>query len=386
MTGDIALGAPVQLTVDKGRKTEYGAGMSVAKGAECFVVVPKHVIEGSRKITVTDQERRSAEAVRFADASDGSDAALIKLQPGSNVSCAEDWDDGSRGQAMLQDAGFLVARKVKDGSVQQRRLFLNGTTSTTMTLTPYDATKLNALVEGDSGSSVYAGNALVGMILNVDTATGAATALNQSQLHGLFGSMVLDSGQKSVYLHPVIYRNAENRYATVALQGFVSERTTLQVVDLPSNVKAANLRALRYGKPVENPPNVDYVISTQIIDFRARNEANPNYDRKAADESNFGKQLLNSMSNKSVRYINVSNVDVEVTIEMPESQQQMRNIIRREYKVPLSDKIDQRKLPSDLQTRAAVESVSAMMLSAGMPVIQGEEPEPKKKTLLDLFR
>ena len=40
-----AKAAPVHVEANKGRFQEHGAGISVGKGSECFVVVPQHVVE-----------------------------------------------------------------------------------------------------------------------------------------------------------------------------------------------------------------------------------------------------------------------------------------------------------------------------------------------------
>ena len=379
-----AVSAPVQVTVDNGRSLEYGAGISVGKGPDCFIVVPKHVVEVALTITITDSKRRSAQAHPFADAPDGIDATLLKVEADHSLDCPEDWDDGTQGSSVVQEAQFLIARKVKEGGVQQQRLFLNSESSNEITLTPYDSTKTNTLSEGDSGSSVYAMNALVGMILNVETETGTATAIKQTQLHSLFGSMVLEQGQQTVYVQPVYFRNQENRYATVGLLDLIDTRTTLRLVDLPAEVKTANLAATLYGKSATFPDDVDYVVSTSIIDYRSRREDNPNYKASAATESNFGQQILNSVTNKGVRYFNVSNVDVEVTIHFPKEGEQLRSIVRREYTTPLTNKIDTRQLVNDLQARAAVEAVHATMVDVGMPVIE-EQKEQKQNSLLNLF-
>lgn len=372
--------APVHIEVDTGRAQEHGAGISVGKGSECFIVVPLHVVEFARSIMVTDSGGRSAVA-RPYQAPDGVDAALLKVENGHTLDCPEDWDDGSAGEAMLPEADFLISMKVKQGgSKQRRRGFLGEESSTTMTVQPFSASKSDRHIEGDSGSAIYAKNRLVGMIVAVNTATGEGLAIKQSQLHALFGNLVLEQSVQRALINPVYYRNREDRYATIGIKDFVDTETSLQVVMLDSQAAAANLQNVRRGIPPVYPDNLDYIVSTSIIDNRARNEQNPNYKASAAKEKNFGKQLLNSLGSRTHRYIYVSNIDVEVQIVHPEDNEQMTHIAQLEYKVPLTDDIDQNALRKELPARAAVDALRETMVKYGLPVIAQKDNEQEEPT------
>lgn len=372
--------APVHVEANKGRFQEHGAGISVGKGQECFVVVPQHVVELARSILITDGNGRSAEA-RPYQAPDGVDAALLKVESGHTLDCPEDWDDGSAGEAMLPEAEFLISTKVKQGgSKQRRRGFLGEESSTTMTVQPFSASKSDRHIEGDSGSAIYAKNRLVGMIVAVDTATGEGVAIKQSQLHALFGNIVLEQSVQRALINPVYFRNREDRYATIGIKDFVDAETTFQVVMLDSQAAAANLQNIRRGIPPVYPDNLDYIVSTSIIDNRARNEQNPNYKASASREKNFGKQLLNNLGNRTHRYIYVSNIDVEVQIVNPEDNEQMTHIAQLEYKVPLTDDIDQNALRKELPARAAVDALRETMVKYNLPVIARQDNEEKEET------
>ncbi len=374
--------APVHIEIDTGRSQEYGAGISVGKGSECFVVTPLHVVEIARTIMVTDRNGHSANAVMY-QAPDGVDAALLKVESGHSLDCPEDWDDGTSGGLAIQEADFLVSKKVKQRGMQQRRFFLGGESTTTMSLQPFSSGDADRLIEGDSGSSVYAKNMLVGMIVSVDTATGAGHALKQSQLHALFGNLVLESSVKLALVNPVYYRNTENRYATIGVRDFFEAKTPLDVMELSPAATAANLQNAKRGIAPTYPDNADYVVSSSIIDSRSRREVNPNYKASASNESNFGKQLLNSMQSRSVRYILVNNIDVEVEILLPKEDRQYTHIERLEYKVPLKDDVDQKELGIELSVRAAVEAVHATMIKYDLPLTPEEVEE--KTSLLGLF-
>ena len=374
-----ALAAPVHLEVEKRTGLEHGAGISVGKGSECFIVVPHHVVQSERGIKVTDKNGRSASAEPFQEYEEF-DASLLKVEKGHSLDCPEDWDDGAAGDSVLQEADFLISRKVKQRGMQQRRGFLGGDSSTTISIQPYSPTESDRFVEGDSGSSLYAKNRLVGMVVAVDTATGEGTALRQSQLHALFGSLVLEQSVQRALVNPVYFRNREDRYASVGLRDFVDAETELSVVTLDAATAAANLQGQRRGVAPKYPPNLDYVVSALIIDNRARNEANPNYKASAAKEKNFGKQILNSIGNRGTRYIYVANIDVEVQILEPEQNQQITHLAQLEYKVPLTEDVDRAALQKQLPTRATVDATREAMLKYGLPVRVAEATEEKEDT------
>jgi hypothetical protein len=374
--------APVHIEIDTGRSQEYGAGISVGKGSECFVVTPLHVVEIARIITVTDRSGHSAKAVMH-QAPDGVDAALLKVESGHALDCPEDWDDGTSGELAIQEADFLVSKKIKQRGIQQRRFFLGGESTTTMDLQPYGPSEADRLIEGDSGSSVYAKNMLIGMIVSVNTASGAGFALKQTQLHALFGNHVLESSVKLALVNPVYDRNRENRYATIGVREFFDAKTPMDVMELSVAATAANLQNAKQGVAPRYPDNADYVVSSSIIENRSKREANPDYKANAANESNFAKQLLNNMQNKSVRYILVTNIDVEVEILVPNEDRRYTHIEQIKYKVPLKDDVDQKELGIELSVRAVVQAVHATMIKYDLPLMAEEVEE--KTSVLDRF-
>ena len=182
------LAAPIHISVDTlTGSQEHGAGISVGKGLECYVVAPRHVVEMAEKITVKDLRGNTSTAEPFQDAPAEIDAILLKVEQDHRLDCPEDWDDGSDAESILYDVEFVISRKVKGGGVDSRRFFPGSVTSTTIELQPFSNDKANRLVEGDSGSALYAKNLPLGMIVTVHTETGEAEAVKQSQLHALFG-------------------------------------------------------------------------------------------------------------------------------------------------------------------------------------------------------
>ena len=65
----------------------------------------------------------------------------------------------------------------------------------------------------------------------------------------------------------------------------------------------------------------------------------------------------------------------------------MTHISQLEYKVPLTDNVDQKALQTELPVRAAVDAVHATMLKYGLAVAPEEKKEEKTKGLLSgLFK
>jgi hypothetical protein len=199
-------------------------------------------------------------------------------------------------------------------------------------------------------------------------------------------SVIGQSGNVAL-IDPVYYRNTENRYATVAVRDFVANRTPFEAVELNPLTAQANRQNAMRGIAPEYPDNVDYVISSTIINNQSTRQANPNYKASTSRESNFGKQLLNTLSSRSFPYYLVSNVDVEVAILMPKSNQQVSHIERVQYKVPLTENVNEQQLIADAPVTASVDALQAAMLKYELPVFpeaeQQEEPQPKKPSLFD---
>lgn len=381
------LAAPVHISVETLMGTqEHGAGISVGKGLECFVIAPRHVVEMAQTITVTDLEGSIATAIPFHEAPEEIDAILLKVEQDHRLECTEDWDDGSAAEDILYDVEFLMSRKVKAGGLDSRRFFPGSVTSTTIELEPYSSGKSNRLVEGDSGSALFAKNLPLGMIVSVDTATGNGTAIKQSQLHALFGQYVLERSTKVALINPVYQGYRENRYASAAVKEFVQRQTTLDAQEISPAIAQANMRSEKRGEAVEYPKTIDYVILNSILLNSSRREVNPNYNAKKAKSSNFGDKLLNRMKGKDFRYYLISNVDIEVTLIIPETSERATHIERLEYKTALTDDVDQKEVTKNVPIQASVQALHAAFNKFGLPVIEkstqssnSRKQEKKKK-------
>lgn len=374
--------APVHISVDTlTGSQEHGAGISVGKGLECYVVAPRHVVEMARTITVKDLRGNTSTAEPFQDAPAEIDAILLKVEQDHRLDCPEDWDDGSDAEGILYEVEFVISRKVKGGGVDSRRFFPGSVTSTTIELQPFSSGNANRLVEGDSGSALFAMNLLLGMIVEVDTETGEAEAVKQSQLHALFGQYVLERKTKVVLINPVYKGYQENRYASAAVKEFVQTRTPLGVQEISPAIAQANLRSEQRGVAVEYPDTIDYVILSSILLDTTRRETNPNYDAKKSQSKSFSDKFVSSMKGQDYRYFLVSNVDVEVTLIIPATNERATHIERLEYRTAMKEGVNQQEVTKSAPIQGSVQAVYAAFNKFGLPVIEqaAQTSETKKR-------
>ena len=334
-TAQSALAGIVHIQIAKRGATEYGAGYTVGRGSDCFVVTPFHVVQfaAADAITITDAKGSTAKA-RLLKGSEEFDAALLQVAVPHTLDCPADWSDGANAATAIGGAPFLVARKVDDnGRVMQTRLFAASTTREQIELQPFSQN--DELREGDSGSSLYAGSELVGLVTAVDTKTKQAKALTQAQIHGLFGADVLPGATRTAVLKALTVRKAENPYATAAAHDYLTG-AQVQVMSPAAD-----------GKP---PQGTQYEIAGTVVDVTTSRIANPDYkapERAKKDEDNLGQQLFKTLQkrvNSSVNdalqrntespYLTVFNIDVQFEITKVLDNKKQVNLERRSYKFP----------------------------------------------------
>jgi hypothetical protein len=331
----LASGGIVHIAIQQRGGTEYGAGYTVGRGSECFVVTPYHVVRfaAADAISVTDTKGGSAKA-RVLKGSEEFDAALLQIVGESALDCPADWSDGSNAVAAIGGAPFLVARKVDDnGRVMQSRFFASSTSREQVELQPFGPN--DELREGDSGSTLYAGDALVGLLISVDTKSRQALALTQSQIHGLFGADVLPAAKRTALVQPFTLRRAENAYATATARDFLAGPAGLELM-----APAAD------GKP---PTGTEYLIQGDIVDVTSTRAANPNYKppAQAASNESLSQQLFRNLEkrvkaevnnalelNSDAPYLRTFNVDVQVTVTKVADGTTNVNLERRSIVVP----------------------------------------------------
>jgi S1-C subfamily serine protease len=338
LVADAASAGLVHIQVQQRAGTEFGAGYTVGRGSDCFVVTPFHVVQfaGADSITITDAKGSSAKA-RLLKGSEEFDAGLLQVAVPHTLDCPADWSDGANAAGAIGGAPFLVARKVDDtGRVMQTRFFASSASREQVELQPFGPN--DALREGDSGSTLFAGDQVVGLVVSVDTKSGVALALTQSQIHGLFGGDVLPGARRTAVMQPFTYRRAEEPYATVAAREYLAGAAGLELASLAADGSV--------------PAGVEYVVAGQIVDLNAVRQANPNYKppEKADDSASVGRQLLRRLEQKvstevdealdrntAARYLRVFSIDVQVEITKTADNSKIVNLERRSYELPEID-------------------------------------------------
>jgi S1-C subfamily serine protease len=338
LVADAASAGLVHIQVQQRAGTEFGAGYTVGRGSDCFVVTPFHVVQfaGADSITITDAKGSSAKA-RLLKGSEEFDAGLLQVAVPHTLDCPADWSDGANAAGAIGGAPFLVARKVDDtGRVMQTRFFASSTSREQVELQPFGPN--DALREGDSGSTLFAGDQVVGLVVSVDTKSGVALALTQSQIHGLFGGDVLPGARRTAVMQPFTYRRAEEPYATVAAREYLAGAAGLELTSLAADGSV--------------PAGVEYVVAGQIVDLNAVRQANPNYKppEQADDSASVGRQLLRRLEQKvstevdealdrntAARYLRVFSIDVKVEITKIADNSKIVNLERRSYELPQID-------------------------------------------------
>ena len=352
LVADTASAGLVHIQVQQRAGMEFGAGYTVGRGSDCFVVTPFHVVQfaGADSITVTDAKGSSAKA-RLLKGSEEFDAGLLQVAVPHTLDCPADWSDGANAGTAIGGAPFLVARKVDDnGRVMQTRFFASSTSREQVELQPFGPN--DELREGDSGSTLFAGDQVVGLVVSVDTQSKQAVALTQSQIHGLFGADVLPAARRTAVLKPFTLRLVEEPYATVAAREYLTT--------------AAALELLNPAADGSMPPGATYLVAGQIVDVRAVREANPDYKPpETDDDDSVGRQLLRRLEQKAknevaesvgrntaAQFMQVFSVDVQVEITKVADNTKIVNLERRSYEMP-----ELGTTPIDMQKTAVADAV-----------------------------
>jgi hypothetical protein len=287
-------------------------------------------------IVVTDAKGSSAKA-RLLKGSEEFDVGLLQVAVPHSLDCPADWSDGAGAAPAVSAAPFLVARKVDDaGRTMQTRLFAASTSREHIELKPYAQSE--ELREGDSGSTLYAGDQLVGLVLSVDTESRQAVALTQGQIHGLFGADVLPGARKKIVMQSFTFRRSEEPYATVAAREYLASAAGVELLGAVADARV--------------PAGAEFVIGGQIVDLNQTRRPNPDYkpaERKNEDES-VGRQLFRTLErrlssevnealdrNIDARYLHTFNIDVQVEITKVAGQTKVVNLERRSYEYPVTD-------------------------------------------------
>lgn len=162
--------------------TENGQGLLRERNGECFVVTPKHVVEGSGDVTVVAAGR--LEAAGRLDTTFTEDVAILRVVDRGRFACGAPWDEAHGLEAVLGEAldGVLVTTTAT-GAVQRRFVRIVGWAHGSIRVRP--ATDGDALFQTLSGGLLEIGGRPAGMLLSVNATSGAGTVLRMDHLSGI---------------------------------------------------------------------------------------------------------------------------------------------------------------------------------------------------------
>lgn len=366
--------APVHVQVDQGGATEYGAGFSVGNGTDCFIVTPYHVVETAQKdeITVTDSQGHQSKANVFKE-SPHDDMALLKANSPESIECPADWPDGTAAAAAVKGAQWLTTRKVDgNGGLKQSRWFVASSSPDMLKLEPYG--DKDQLQKGDSGSSVFADNVLVGMVVRAGTGDGSADVVSQARIFGLFNADVAPGARLVALLQPITYRKQENPYATVAAREFIGGRTPMALQEIALDPRRGPMTALPAVDQV--PEGVDFVVLGSLVEISSTREANRNYKppKAGGGEGSLGTRLLKSMGsaltgkNEDAPYYVNYNIDVDVQVLDVKKNSSARNLERLGLRFPQRPTDDAGELQKSAVQQAVTQALDRTFRKYGLPL------------------
>lgn len=164
------LGAATAVQAQEGvyiRAAQEGQGILRARGTDCFVVVPAHVVANSRGVEATGAGARRSTG-RLAKTREP-DLALVQLDAAGELTCDE-WLPVDNLDAMLENAryGHLKMRRF-DGSTRAIPVLLGQQNGQYVTVRPAEPDNPDhALRQTMSGATLVVNNAPVGLLMRLD--------------------------------------------------------------------------------------------------------------------------------------------------------------------------------------------------------------------------
>ncbi|GEM_PF-6962969 len=240
-----------------------GGGYTVRRGEDCFIVTARHVVVNNgipaRSITVTGANGGVTKA-RMIDNAEDLDLALLRVENANAIPCEADWQDGGSMMSTLKQSNEAIVEITLQSQVSERkRLFFAGNAgATNLRFNPNS--NLDVVKRGNSGSPVYTGDHVVGILLEVDPSTKQATVLRQDIIHGRLKNQVLSTSDRMIVVRPIIAQNREHRQATLAALDALADTGAFQVSE-PLTPRDP------YGRVEEKiPVGTDYILDGSILE------------------------------------------------------------------------------------------------------------------------
>ncbi len=262
----------------RGAETD-GDGYLVARGPECFLVAPRHVIateiasdKGGKTwhlrkgITVTDSSSTPADGepevvVIFQEPEE--DLAVLKLHVSPSFKCGSETPAGDGidrvlgGAIQSGDSGFRIVNLKGGQTTAKPSLALTGLDDAHFSLN-------TATMGGTSGSVVYHGDMLVGMVVTsaANSGKGDTRVLRQDFIYPRIKPFVKSAGV-TVLLKPFLQNGKSGGFDSV-VSGTADMRQVLEGMK-GINVKEAPPSDYDKDYNLHDPMGADYVLGAQII-------------------------------------------------------------------------------------------------------------------------
>lgn len=297
-----------------GGKRASGGGVSVLRGAECFIVTDHHIVKSAKNIVVIDKKGTRAKA-KLHKAYDGFDLAVLRTDKVAGFICEQDWQDGANLENILDSATKIISKRQRDGSSSRSYLCYTGINDTQIIFRP--ETGNDTFLPGDSGSAVFVGKKMVGLTQSIEGGDKAnkVNVLRQDRIHELVKDVVLESKTKTLYLKPVYMRNREFRAGTLTAHEYLKMSTDYNIKQLVDEKRRKANDALVV------PSGGDYLLQVDILDVVQARKKNPYYmgdqikratSKLGGDWGSILGKVASSVQGDDERYISEYKVEMEL--------------------------------------------------------------------------
>ena len=171
-TAGVSQDLPPNVYVDGG---DTGQGVLRARGSECFLITPHHVVAktlGSVKITGERTVHGAAELLRVVPG----DIAILRVMERGTLPCPE-WNGAADVSALLRKAsGGHLSVKEADGTSTIVPVTFRTVDTDTVEIRP--SARGDEIRQGMSGASLIVNGALAGLLLTTNNGVGTVTRID----------------------------------------------------------------------------------------------------------------------------------------------------------------------------------------------------------------
>jgi len=185
---------------------QKGRGFAVTRGADCYVITPKHVIKDPVPFEVITHNKRASMATRQYMSKQW-DIGVLKIEKSGSICGYDSYLTTNNLSAILEKWKLAVLKVPQvDGQTASMDVKIQSWDKDTVTFSAIGAKAL--LHEGLSGSVLYIDNQFAGMLVSVDTTSGRGTALRVERINSVteaFAPLFAPAAEKAKYDSQLAY-------------------------------------------------------------------------------------------------------------------------------------------------------------------------------------